>query len=363
MAEPFKNFFNKELVASIAKTISKESKSFDKNEFIKKVLDKDWEARELKERMRHISLSLNEVLNRPYHESLKILTRIAPKFNGFAVMSFIDFVEVFGMDSYKESVEALGNLTQFASSEFAVRPFIIKYPDKMMKQMLKWSKDKNPHLRRLASEGSRPRLPWAMALPAFKKDPSPILPILENLKDDESEYVRKSVANNLNDISKDNPELVLNIVKKWKGKSKNTDWILKHASRSLLKNGNPKALEIFGVSSKININVAGLKISRKKIKIGESNEFSFTIQSKEKKDVNLRLEYFVHYMKANGSLSKKIFKISETKYSPNEKREITRKHSFADNSIRKHRPGEHKISIVCNGVEKATISFELIKQS
>ena len=230
-----------------------------------------------------------------------------------------------------------------------------------MKQMLKWSKDKNHHLRRLSSEGCRPRLPWAMALPAFKKDPSPILPILENLKNDESEYVRKSVANNLNDISKDNPELVLEIIKKWKGKSKNTDWIVKHASRSLLKSGNPEALEIFGVSSKVNVDVLKLKIAKKKIKIGESNTFAFTIHSKEKKDIKLRLEYFVHYVKVNGSLSKKIFKISETKYSPGETREITRSHSFKNNSIRKHNAGEHKISIVCNGVEKATASFLLIK--
>ncbi|OGU37251.1 MAG: hypothetical protein A2068_01490 [Ignavibacteria bacterium GWB2_35_6b] len=357
--EPFKNFFNKELVEKIADAIIKVHKDFSKKEFIKNVFDGDWESKELKERMRHISVSLNKTFQLPYLDSLKILTKIGGNFNGWAVITFIDFVEVFGLDNYKESVEALGYFTQFSSSEFAVRPFIVKYPDKMMAQMLKWSKDKNHHLRRLSSEGCRPRLPWAMALPDFKKDPTPILPILENLKDDESEYVRKSVANNLNDISKDHPDLVLKIVNDWKGKSKNTDWILKHASRSLLKSGHTEALEVFGVSSKVKVDVTDFKIAKKKIKIGESNEFSFTVHSKEKKDTNLRLEYFVYYMKSNGKHSKKIFKISETKYSPGEKREITRKQSFADNSIRKHFPGEHKISIVCNGIEKASGTFVL----
>lgn len=362
MAEPFKNSYNKELIDRIAKALKIEHKNFDTKLFNETVINNAWESKELKERMRHIAVSLNTVLDLPFLESLNILTKIANKFNGWAVITFIDFVEVYGLEYYNESVKALGYLAQFSSSEFAVRPFIIKYPDKMMAQMLKWSKDKNHHLRRLSSEGCRPRLPWAMALPDFKKDPSPIIPILENLKDDESEYVRKSVANNLNDISKDNPGLILDIIKDWKGKSKNTDWILKHGSRTLLKQGNHEALEIFGVPSKINIDVLNLRVHKNKIRIGENNEFSFVIHSKEKNSIKLRLEYFIYYVKSNGSLSKKIFKISETNYAPNERREILRKISFADNSIRKHYPGEHKISVVCNGVEKSSSSFLLLKR-
>ena len=133
----------------------------------------------------------------------------------FGYISLAEYVEVYGVTHYAASVKAMEQITQFISCEFAVRPFILKYEDKMMQQMLKWSKHKDPRVRRLASEGCRPRLPWAMALPDFKRDPSKILPILEQLKADSDVWVRKSVANNLNDISKDNPELAISIFKKW----------------------------------------------------------------------------------------------------------------------------------------------------
>ncbi len=134
-------------------------------------------------------------------------------------MVFTEYVENFGLEHYDISMSAMEFITQFISCEYAIRPFIIRYPGKAMKQMLQWSKHESLHVRRFSSEGCRPRLPWAMALPALKKDPTLILPILENLKDDSSEFVRKSVANNLNDIAKDNPDTVLGIVKRWQGNS------------------------------------------------------------------------------------------------------------------------------------------------
>lgn len=163
-------------------------------------------------------------------------------------MFFPDYIERFGMEDYAVAVGTMERLTAFTSCEFAVRPFIKKHEGQMLEQMLGWSEHSSHHVRRLASEGSRPRLPWAMALPKLKKDPSPILPILENLKVDSSEYVRRSVANNLNDISKDNPDVALSVFRDWIGHSPETNRIVKHGCRTLLKQGVPEAMELFGFS-------------------------------------------------------------------------------------------------------------------
>ena len=360
MAELLKNYFNKELVNKLANEICLNHNAFNKNKFIKNVFNNEWEDLELKERMRHIVICLHNGFGLNYKDEIRILKIVAPKFNDFSAMLFPDFVEVYGLENYGISIPALGFFTQHSSSEFAIRRFIIKYPDKTIKQMLLWSKHKNFHVRRLASEGSRPRLPWSIALPEFKKDPTLVLPILENLKNDESEYVRKSVANNLNDISKDNPDVVLGFVERWIGKTKNTDWILKHGSRTLLKKGNEKALSLFGIKNNVNVKVSNFLIEKPKIKIGDSNYFSFKIKLEEKEDRIIRIEYFIYFIKSNGKPSRKIFKISESKLAHGTTKSIRKKHNFKDLTTRKHYHGIHKIALVVNGKEVAENEFELI---
>jgi 3-methyladenine DNA glycosylase AlkC len=225
-----------------------------------------------------------------------------------------------------------------------------------MALMTEWAEDEDPKVRRFASEGCRPRLPWAMALSKFKKDPRPILPVLEKLKDDKSEDVRRSVANNLNDISKDNPEVVLGICESWHGKSKNTDKIVKHACRTMLKAGDKRALLIFGYSDPSTMEVKNFKLEKTEIKIGENVRFSFDLTLK--KESKVRLEYAISYVKAKGQLSTKVFKITENDYAPGS-RTISRKHSLADMSTRKHFPGIHHIAIIVNGEEMGKTSFEL----
>ena len=170
------------------------------------IFDNNWKDKALKQRMKHISASLHHYLPMQYSDAIQILMKSSSKFRGFQYMFFPGFVERYGLNQYETSIQALEHFTKHSSSEFAVRPFITKYNHKMMAQMEVWAESDNHPIRRLASEGCRPRLPWATALPEFKQDPAPILPILEKLKNDESEYVRRSVANNLNDISKDHPQ-------------------------------------------------------------------------------------------------------------------------------------------------------------
>ncbi|GHT30337.1 hypothetical protein AGMMS49574_09790 [Bacteroidia bacterium] len=274
-------------------------------------------------------------------------------------MFFPEYIEVFGLDDFETSVKTMEFVTQFTSCEFAVRPFIIKYGDKMLGRMLEWSLHENDMVRRLASEGSRPRLPWAMALPALKSNPTPILPILENLKNDTSEWVRKSVANNLNDISKDNPDVVKAIAKKWKGVSKETDWIIKHACRTLLKQGDEEVLAYFNHNKTGKVEVANLKVTNPELKIGEDLFFTFTLQNRERTPQNIRIEYGIYYMKQNRSLSRKIYKISERELQPDEKIDISRKQSFRIITTRKFYVGEHKLSIIINGREQMITEFEL----
>jgi 3-methyladenine DNA glycosylase AlkC len=297
--------------------------------------------------MRHITLCLGEVLPKDYRAALVILKRVGATLDRkFEYMFFPDFVEVYGLDDFEVSTEALRLFTPLCSSEFAVRPFIVKYPEKMMALMMEWTKSDNHHARRLASEGCRPRLPWEMALRDFKKNPATVLLILEALKDDESEYVRRSVANNLNDISKDHSDLVLEIGERWFGVNLNRNKLVKYALRTLLKKGNTTAIKLFGFIYNKTISVTHLKISPIKIEIGSESFFSFKLEHSAGKPIKLRIEYAVYYMKSNGAQSRKIFQLTENTFETNEIHEFEKKQHFKNLTTRKHYVGTHRLALL-----------------
>ncbi len=361
MAEKLKDmFFTPSSINAMASSIERIYPDFDKKRFVSVVFGGSFDVKELKGRMRHTTECLRETLPKSYKDALKILEKAASSVKGFEAMCLPDFVELYGMEDWDLSLDALALFTKYSSSEFAIRPFIIKDPKRAMAYLKKLTGDKDPKVRRFASEGCRPRLPWAMAIPAFKKDPTLILPILERLKNDPSEFVRNSVANNLNDISKDHPELVLDIGQRWYGKSINTDWIIKHACRTMLKAGNSRAMELFGFGDPKRIVVSKLVLDKKMLSIGKDLQFSIILKVGTKEACKIRLEYAVRFAKARGKVSKKVFKITENTFEPGEKR-VSRKHSFSDISTRKHYPGEHQITIIINGVEKAKKSLILTR--
>jgi len=331
---------------------------FDADEFSRLVLDSGWADRELKQKMRHITVCLKQTLPDNYEAAIRILEQIAPHFIGFIALSFSDFAECYGLEHWDISMKALAVFTSSCSSEFAVRPFLDKDPKKAMNYFYQWATDENGQIRRLSSEGCRPRLPWGMALRKFKKDPTPIIPILEKLKDDPSEYVRKSVANNLNDISKDHPEIVLTLCEQWKGQSKETDRIIKHACRTLLKDGNKNALMLFGFGNPDQLEVSKLTADKQSLKIGEHFQFSFILSNNSGKQQMVRLEYRIHYAKANEKTSPKIFQISEGKFTGGE-HSISKKQTFTNYTTRTHFPGEHRLEIIVNGEAKAEMKFWL----
>lgn len=362
MAELLKHRYNKALIKSLCGALVSEYPSFDHEKFNDYVFDELWEGKELKTRMLHVSSALYEFLPMKYEEALQILKPVSSNFSGFEFMIFPSFVEIYGflpenLDQLSESIKALEYFTAYSSSEFAVRPFIQQYPERMMVQMAEWARSPNEHVRRLSTEGCRPRLPWAMALPMFKEDPDPVLSILELLKDDNSVYVRRSVANNLNDISKDHPQLVINVARAWQGLSKETDWVVKHACRTLLKQGEPNTMALFGFSEPKHIRVDDFYV-QDSLKMGGGLQFSFTLSSQKTKLGKLRVEYAIDFVKNNGKLARKVFCISESENNVSQK-VINKTHSFKKISTRKYYSGKHSLAIIVNGYELGSGQFEL----
>ncbi len=360
MPEKLKDIlFPREKVQLFADLLVAAYPQFEADKFIELVCNDKWPERELKEKMRHTTQCLHQFLPDDFSLAVDILKSIVAKVEGFEAIVLPDYVEVYGQEHWDISLPALGELTKCGSSEFAIRPFLNKNLKKTMEYMYEWAEDEDYRVRRFASEGCRPRLPWGAGVPTLKKDPSPIIPILEKLKDDPELFVRKSVANSLNDISKNHPELVLDLCKRWQGKSENTDWIIKQGCRSLLKQGNKQAMLLFGFANPGKIHVENLKLSNDSPAIGDEIIFSFDLKVENSMKQKVRLEYVVHYVKSSGKTSPKVFQISETVLKKGTHR-IKKKHSFANMSTRKHYRGEHKIEVVVNGEVKAEAKFNLL---
>lgn len=378
MAEPFKNLFNEQFLHRFATDLKQVINNFDARAFVAQTMDNEWENREYKQRIAHITTVLKRFFPEDYKEAIaKIIELLNYVDSKYPDSSQIDdkkygltleygpildnYVEQYGLDDYETSVKAIEKITRFTSCEFGVRPFIIKYPNEMMAQMLIWSRHEHWGVRRLASEGCRPRLPWGRALSNLKENPEPIIPILENLKNDPARFVRLSVANNLNDIAKDNPRVVIDLVKKWQGESKEVDWVIKHGCRTLLKQGNEEMMELFGFDcASDNISIGDFRISTRRVAVGDSLEFRFTLSNNNDMKTKIRLEYAIYYQKANGTLTKKVHKISEKDYAANSATPITRKHSFKVVTTRKLHPGLHQVAVIINGKEFEAHDFELI---
>jgi 3-methyladenine DNA glycosylase AlkC len=359
-----KEVFNHEFLQKLAAAFLVVDEDFDVQKFFKN-FEKNWQEKELKQRMRAVALAVDESLSgEKFSQKIGVITQVAQKISkdknsNLALIFLCDFVEVFGLEHFDLSMRALEFLTEFGSAEFAVRQFIKLDEARALGFLLEWSKSQNHHVRRLASEGCRPRLPWGEDLKNFKKNPTPILSILESLKFDQSRYVQKSVANSLNDISKDNPQLVLNLLQKWCDE-KVSESLIKHALRGLLKKGDKIALKIIGVETANltkNFTIQSFALQKAALNISQDLHFDFVLQNKASNS-KIRLEYAVYFLLKNGSHSKKIFQIT-TKNFTEGVFAFTKKHAFRDLSTRKHNAGKHLISLVVNGVEVEKKEFNL----
>ncbi len=324
---------------------------------------------ELKGRVRHIIDVLNTFLPNDFIQTSEILLQLKANWipgdpndnlSGFAAWPIIDYVGEHGLGHPEKALEALKELTSMFSAEFAIRPFIIAHFETAFQTLEMWTQDPDEHVRRLVSEGSRPRLPWGPQLPQFIANPSPIFQLLEKLKDDPSEYVRRSVANNLNDISKDHPEKVIACCKRWKrGAGKNRQWIIRHATRSLVKAGHPAVFELLGYTENPKLDFQSLEVSSKEIKLGESIEFTFQLQSTHSKPQSIVIDYAIHHVKANGKTAPKVFKLRTLEIAPGETVELIKKHSIKPITTRTYYSGEHAVEILINGKTFGRVDFTL----
>ena len=248
-----KNWFNEDLAELLSNKIAEQYSDFDSKTFVSEIKQGVKEL-ELKARLSLFSKYLKVHLPQDYCEAVTILVSILgeenPEETGmftnyYWVMPIATFIEEHGLDDFDVSIGAIAEVTKRNTGEIAIRPYLKTYPDKTLDTMTQWSLDNNFHLRRLASEGTRPRLPWSTKLEIFIDRPKLLLPILGNLKDDKVKFVQKSVANNLNDILKDNYEFAMTVLQEWADSAtQERRWIIKHALRKQAKDGNPEAVRL-----------------------------------------------------------------------------------------------------------------------
>lgn len=358
MAEPLKNLYSEAFYAQLFQYSRPYLPDLDEEDFKSRLYVPEWEEMALKQRMRHTTEVWHTYMPEDYSQSVDILLGLSKDLpregnmmNTLPYMVLGDYVEVYGVDHIEESFRAMEGITQFITCEFAIRPFLLRYQDEAVARMTAFAEHESYHVRRFASEGVRSRLPWGAAIPAFKKDPSPILPILKKLYRDESEWVRLSVSNNLNDICKDSPDVALALAGEWSGQSAEADKIVKHGIRTLLKKGDPRALTLIGLNGTQGLKIRDFKIDTPLVKLGENAEFSFTLSNPTDAKRRFRLEYGVDYQKANGTLSRKVFKISEGEIGAGEEKEVVRKQHFRPISTRAYHAGLHRIALIINGEE------------
>ena len=358
-APALKEMFNEARYRKMARDVAAVHPRFDQKRFLALALP-DLAPLSLLQRLRRATEALRATLPDDYAKALDVLLRVAPTFGeGFTALVLPDFAGLYGLDDFDRSLDALKFFTTFGSSEFAVREFLRRDLRRTLRVMEKWSRDDNEHVRRLASEGSRPRLPWSFQLTALITDPSPVAKILEALKADPSLYVRKSVANHLNDITKDHPAWVLDRIEAWTLANPHTAWIAKRALRTLIKKGDRRALAVFGAGERARIRVETFAIAPRRLRLGDELTLSCRIASTARTTQKLVIDYAIHYVKQSGAASAKVFKWKEIALVAGGEITLTKRQRIRDFTTRKHHAGEHRVEWLVNGESVAAGTFHL----
>lgn len=374
MAEPFKNLINSALIEHTGKHLRRAWPAFDQKRFVREATA-GLDTLEMKARAMQIATALEATLPDDFDRAAGLIeSALAPAFEGedlgamrsntaglagWVVWSLGEFVVRRGMDEPERALHALHALTQRFSAEYAIRPFIAAHPALCFKALQRWTRDPSVHVRRLVSEGSRPRLPWGLQLKALVADPAPTLPLLRTLQDDTSAYVRRSVANHLNDIAKDHPALVaLWLAEHLPGASAERTALLRHASRTLVKKGDAAVLKAWGLGARFK-GQAQLMLDRPHLAIGETLTLQLQLHSTARHAQALVLDYALHHVKADGGSTAKVFKGWQLSLAPDATVTLARRHSMRVVTTRRYHPGRHQIDLLANGQVVATAAFVL----
>jgi 3-methyladenine DNA glycosylase AlkC len=368
MAEKLKHFFNEPLVRSIAAELRRAHPPLRERPFVETCMA-GLDGLELTARAWHIAEVMHDHLPRPFAAAAEIIVAsLGPELAGtdgfglapFRYLPHVLFVQKYGLDDFEPAMRAQYELTKRFSAESSIRVFLVRYPDETYARLREWARDGNVHVRRLVSEGTRPRLPWAPRLRAFQEDPRPVIALVELLKDDPERYVQRSVANSLNDIGKDHPDLAVEVCRRWSaGASPARLWIVRHALRALVKKGHRGALAALGVDGKPAVRIADVKLVPRRVKLDGTLRFSFALASTAKKVQDLLIDYAVHYVKANGATRPKVFKLRKLRLSPGDRVELGDTLSFKDLTTRRHYPGRHRVDLLINGVAHPLAEFDV----
>ncbi len=373
MPEPFKDYFNQKMIEDMAALFARIDKNFDRSRFLSLALDR-LHRLELKARVRSIMEALSATLPTDFDSfSEVVLASLHPSLDpekdgctfgpdglvGFSAWPVIDLIAERGHDVPEKALPLLKEATRCFSAEFAIRPFLNDYSDLTLSVINGWVDDPNRHVRRLVSEGTRPRLPWGMRLQEFIEDPAPIIPFLKALRDDPEEYVRRSVANSLNDIAKDHPDLVIDIAKEWmEGADEKRKRLLRHACRTLLKQGNDKAMQVFGYDAVPGLN-CDLNVHTPIVNYGDKLSFSIELSGGEPGQ-QVMVDYAVHFVKARGKTLAKVFKWKDRGLDKNGALKADKEHAIVPITTRKYYPGQHSLEILVNGFSMADEPFDLV---
>lgn len=361
-----KHHINQQAVGELAELIVSVYSEFDPAGFIT-AAEKGLEDLELKARIAHLIHALAEYLPESFNEAAVILENVATvwpvrqqrNWNSYLAWPLIDYVSVQGINDPHRAFQVLEKLTPLFTAEFAIRPFLLRHFRLTYEQMLAWAEHENEHVRRLASEGLRPRLPWAQQLALLRNDPTLLWPVLDKLKTDSSLYVRRSVANNLNDISKDHPELVMAICQGWlKSTSPELDWVIRHGLRTLVKSGYTGVYALLGFSQDAAVESASLTVDKTRLQLGDT--LQLTLHLRAGKEVRLVVDYRIGFKRANGTIGFKVFKWKNiTAYADTELM-LSKKHSFKPQTTRRFYPGLHVIECMINGDVVARAETDLV---
>lgn len=366
MAEPFKNQLGQSRINVIARHLKRSYPSFPEKSFLATALS-NLDELSLMERSRQITDALQQCLPSDFSEACYVLEgALAPEDNqcdelgihGWLSIPLCDYV---GRESHKDinqALKTLAVLTPYFSSEWGIRHILIDRFELAASTLKQWLNHDSEHVRRLVSEGSRPRLPWGIQLKNIIENPELTYPLLDALKDDESEYVRKSVANHLNDYSKDHADWLIKKIKPWwqdKQAPLQRKKLIRHGLRSLIKAGHGPTLELLGYKA-LSPNTANLSLGKKSVIYGESLEFHLELDMPSKADAIL--DYAIHFKKSNGDLSPKVFKWKVCKLKKGAQ-SFKKKHTIKPITTRRYYNGQHKIEVLLNGESIAIEEFKL----
>lgn len=359
MAEPLKSHFTLDVPRRLAEAVARVWPPFAKKDFLTDVA-REFESLELMDRGRHIARVLHRHLPADFPSALDVLLRSVgdrpPRTEGdggmasFFYLPHVSFVAEFGLDHFDESMRAQYVLTQRFTAEFSIRPFIERYERQSLALLRTWARDPSAHVRRLVSEGTRPRLPWAGRLRRFQQDPLPVLVLLELLRDDPELYVRRSVANSLNDIGKDHPDVLVDVARRWMSDAgADRKALVRHALRSLVKEGHPGALKVLGFGQQADVTIENVTITPSRVAKGGKVIVAFAVRSTARRAQRVLVDLRVHFVKAKGKASFKVFKLKAAELGGGATMTCRKTVSLADLTTRQHYPGKHLVDALING--------------